>query len=154
DFAAIENIDGTLSRMLKGKSAIVTGSTSGIGLGIARALAGHGSAVMLNGLGDAVEIERIRSRIAQEHRVKVLYSGADMVRPADIQRMIDEAIQGFGRVDILVNNAGIQHVAPVDEFPPDKWDAIVAVNLSSAFHAIRCALPQMRQHAWGRIVNI
>jgi len=140
--------------MLKGKSAIVTGSTSGIGLGIARALAGQGSAVMLNGLGDTAEIERIRSRMEQEHRVKVSYSSADMLRPAEIQKMVDEAVQAFGGVDILVNNAGIQHVAPVDEFPPDKWDAIVAVNLSSAFHAIRCVLPQMRERGWGRIVNI
>jgi 3-hydroxybutyrate dehydrogenase len=140
--------------MLKGKSAIVTGSTSGIGLGIAQALAGQGSAVMLNGLGDAAEIERIRSRMEQEHRVKVSYSSADMLRPADIQKMVDETVRAFGGVDILVNNAGIQHVAPVDEFPPDKWDAIVAVNLSSAFHAIRYVLPQMRERGWGRIVNI
>ena len=140
--------------MLKGRSAIVTGSTSGIGLGIAQALAGQGSAVMLNGLGDAAEIERIRNRMEQEHRVKVLYSSADMLRPAEIQKMVDDASQAFGGVDILVNNAGIQHVAPVDEFPPDKWDAIVAVNLSSAFHAIRCVLPQMRERGWGRIVNI
>ena len=140
--------------MLKGRSAIVTGSTSGIGLGIARALAEQGGAVMLNGLGDAAEIERIRSRMEQEHRVKVLYSSADMLRPAEIQKMVDEAAEAFGGLDILVNNAGIQHVAPVDEFPPEKWDAIVAVNLSSAFHATRCVLPRMRQQGWGRIVNI
>src|SRR5215831_18005540 len=140
--------------MLKGKSAIVTGSTSGIGLGIARALAGQGSAVMLNGLGDAAEIERIRSRMEREHGVEVLYSSADMQRPADIQKMVEEAAQAFGGVDILVNNAGIQHVAPVDEFPPERWDAIIAINLSAAFHATRVALPVMKKAKWGRIINI
>jgi 3-hydroxybutyrate dehydrogenase len=140
--------------MLQGKSAIVTGSTSGIGLGIARALAGQGATVMLNGFGDPDEVESIRNRLELEHGVKVVYSGADMLRPAQIHAMVAEAVRVFGGVDILVNNAGIQHVAPVDEFPPDKWDAIIAVNLSSAFHTIRSALPGMRAKGWGRIVNI
>jgi len=140
--------------MLRGRSAIVTGSTSGIGLGIARALAGEGVNVMLNGFGGAAEIESIRVRLEQEHGVKVVFSAADMARPAQIQTMVAEAAQSFGSVDILVNNAGIQHVAPVDEFPPEKWDAILAVNLSSAFHTIRAALPAMKVNGWGRILNI
>jgi 3-hydroxybutyrate dehydrogenase len=140
--------------MLKGKCAIVTGSTSGIGLGIARALAGAGANVMLNGFGHADEIKCIRTHLEQEHGVRVVYSGADMQRPAQIQTMVAEAAQIFGGVDILVNNAGIQHVAPVDEFPPEKWDAILAVNLSSAFHTIRAALPAMRATGWGRILNV
>jgi len=140
--------------MLKGKSAIVTGSTSGIGLGIAQALAEQGANVMLNGFGHADEIKSIRKRLEQEHRVSVVYSGADMLRPAQIHTMVAEAAQIFGSLDIVVNNAGIQHVAPVDEFPPDKWDAILAVNLSSAFHTIRAALPGMKTRGWGRIVNI
>jgi 3-hydroxybutyrate dehydrogenase len=140
--------------MLKGKSAIVTGSTSGIGLGIAQALAGHGANVMLNGFGHAEEIKSIRSRLEREHSVSVVYSGADMLRPAQIHTMVAEAAQIFGAVDIVVNNAGIQHVAPVDEFPPEKWDAILAINLSSAFHTIRAALPGMKARGWGRIVNI
>ncbi|HTS52311.1 MAG TPA: 3-hydroxybutyrate dehydrogenase [Burkholderiales bacterium] len=140
--------------MLRGKSAIVSGSTSGIGLGIARALAGQGAAVMLNGFGEPAEVDRIRKRMELEHGVKVVYSSADMLRPADIHAMVDEAARIFGGVDILVNNAGIQHVAAVDEFPPDKWDAIIAVNLSAAFHTIRAALPGMRAKRWGRIVNI
>ncbi len=140
--------------MLKGKSAIVTGSTSGIGLGIARALAAEGVDVMLNGFGQAEEIKGTCTRLEQEHAVRVVYSGADMLRPAQIQTMVAEAVQTFGGVDILVNNAGIQYVAPVDEFPPEKWDAILAVNLSSAFHAIRAALPAMRAKGWGRILNV
>ena len=140
--------------MLRGRSAIVTGSTSGIGLGIARALAGEGVNVMLNGFGDAEEIKSIRARLEQEHGVKVVYSAADVARPVQIQTMVAEAAQSFGGVDILVNNAGIQHVAPIDEFPPEKWDAILAVNLSSAFHTIRAALPAMKVNGWGRILNI
>jgi 3-hydroxybutyrate dehydrogenase len=140
--------------MLKGKSAIITGSTSGIGLGIAQALAGDGANVMLNGFGHAEEIKSIRSRLEREHSVNVVYSGADMLRPAQIHTMMAEAAQIFGAVDIVVNNAGIQHVAPVDEFPPEKWDAILAINLSSAFHTIRAALPGMTAKGWGRIVNI
>jgi len=140
--------------MLKGKSAIVTGSTSGIGLEIARALAGQGANVMLNGFGHAEEIKSIRKHLEREHGVSVVYSGADMLRPAQIHTMVAEATQIFGGVDIVVNNAGVQHVAPVDEFPPEKWDAILAVNLSSAFHTIRAVLPGMKAKGWGRIVNI
>jgi 3-hydroxybutyrate dehydrogenase len=140
--------------MLKGKSAVVTGSTSGIGLGIANALAERAVNVMLNGFGDPDQIRRTRSELESTHGVKVVHSGADMSRPAEIQAMMAEAARIFGRVDILVNNAGIQHVAPVDEFPPDKWDAIIAINLNSAFHTIRSALPAMKAKGWGRIVNI
>ena len=140
--------------MLKGRSAIVTGSTSGIGLGIAKALAGQGANVMLNGFGDPTEIKSLRVQLELDHGVKVVHSGADMQSPAQIHTMVAQAQQLFGGVDILVNNAGIQHVAPVDEFPVDKWDAILAINLSSAFHAIRGALPGMKQRGWGRIINI
>ena len=140
--------------MLKGRSVVITGSTSGIGLGIARAFAAEGCNVMLNGFGDATEIERLRSGLASERNVAVLYSSADMTKPAEIVAMIDQAKRRFGAVDVLVNNAGIQHVAPVDEFPADKWDAILAINLSAAFHAIRSALPGMKNKGWGRIINI
>ena len=140
--------------MLKGKSVVITGSTSGIGLGIARAFAAQGCNVMLNGFGDAVEIERLRAGLASEHKITVLYSSADMAQPAEIMAMIDQAKRRFGAVDVLVNNAGIQHVAPVDEFPIEKWDAILAINLSSAFHAIRAALPGMKIKGWGRIINV
>ena len=140
--------------MLKGKAAIVTGSTSGIGLGIARALAQTGCNVMLNGLGDPVEIEQTRNRLAEETGVEVAFSGADMIDPQAIAGMIDAAIDAFGRIDILVNNAGIQHVAPLEQFPAAKWDAILAINLSSAFHAAKAVLPLMRANGWGRIVNI
>ena len=140
--------------MLKGKSAIVTGSTSGIGMGIAEALAAQGCNVMINGFGDAQPIESLRSRLEREYGIKAVHSRADMLRPAQVHSMVAEAAQLFGGVDIVVNNAGIQHVAPVHEFPLDKWDAIIAVNLSSAFHAIRSALPGMLSRRWGRIVNI
>ncbi|HYM02930.1 MAG TPA: 3-hydroxybutyrate dehydrogenase [Stellaceae bacterium] len=140
--------------MLKGKSAVVTGSTSGIGLGIAKALATEGCAIMLNGFGDAAMIEKLKRDLADEHGVKVAYSGADMSKPADIRKMIADAVRELGAVDILVNNAGIQHVAPVDEFPEDKWDAIIAINLSAAFHATKAALPGMKKRRWGRVVNI
>jgi 3-hydroxybutyrate dehydrogenase len=139
---------------LRGKSGVVTGSTSGIGLGIARALAAQGADVMLNGFGDAAQVERLRTELSVEHGVRVLYSSADMSQPAQICAMIGEAERAFGAVDILVNNAGIQHVAPVDELPLEKWDQIIAVNLSSAFHTTRAALPGMKRRAWGRIVNI
>ena len=139
---------------LKGKSAIVTGSTSGIGLGIARALAVQGCNVMLNGFGDAVQIEKLRAGLAGEHKVTVLYSSADMAKPLEIAAMVDQVTRRFGSVDVLVNNAGIQHVAPVEEFPVEKWDQILAINLSSAFHAIRTALPGMKSRNWGRIINI
>jgi 3-hydroxybutyrate dehydrogenase len=140
--------------MLKGKSAIVTGSTSGIGLGIARSLAAQGCNVMLNGFGDAAQIEKLRAALAAEHKVTVLYSAADMSKPREIAAMIELGIQRLGSVDVLVNNAGIQHVAPVEEFPVEKWEQILAINLSSAFHAIRATLPGMKSHKWGRIINI
>jgi 3-hydroxybutyrate dehydrogenase len=140
--------------MLKGKSAIVTGSTSGIGLGIARALAAQGCNVMLNGFGDGPQIEKLRAALAAEHKVTVLYSSADMSRPLEVAAMVDQVARRFGSVDVLVNNAGIQHVAPVEEFPVEKWDQILAINLSSAFHAIRIALPGMKSRNWGRIINI
>jgi 3-hydroxybutyrate dehydrogenase len=140
--------------MLKGKVSVVTGSTSGIGLGIAEALAGAGSHVMLNGFGDASEIEKIRSEMEKRHQVKVRFSGANMMNPEEITGMIHETEQQLGSVDILVNNAGIQHVAPTDEFPVEKWDAIIAINLSAAFHTIRAVLPGMKAKKWGRIINI
>ena len=139
--------------MLRGKSAVVTGSTSGIGLGIARALAAQGANLMLNGFGDAEPIERLRAELAG-HGAKAMYSAADMSRPAEIEAMMAQAEEAFGAVDILVNNAGIQHVAAVDEFPLEKWDLILAINLSSAFHTTRMALPGMKRRGWGRIVNI
>jgi 3-hydroxybutyrate dehydrogenase len=139
--------------MLKGKSALVTGSTSGIGLAYARALAQQGADVMINGLGDADEIEATRAGIESDHGVKALYSPADMTQPEQIEAMVHEAESAFGKVDILVNNAGIQHVAPIEEFPVDKWNAIIAINLSSAFHAMRAVLPGMKARKWGRIIN-
>jgi 3-hydroxybutyrate dehydrogenase len=140
--------------MLKGKVAVVTGSTSGIGLGIATALAADGAALMLNGFGDAAAIERLRRELAEKHGVTVGYSGADMSKPAQIRELISAAQQQLGSVDILVNNAGIQHVAPIERFPEEKWDAIIAINLSAAFHATKAALPGMKQRRWGRIINI
>lgn len=139
---------------MKDKCAVVTGSTSGIGLGIARALAQQGANVVLNGFGDAAEIQALCKSLAEQHGVRVMYSAANMARPSEIEAMVQEAIHQFGGVDILVNNAGIQHVAPVDEFPVDKWDSILAINLSSAFHTTRAALPSMKSRGWGRIVNI
>jgi 3-hydroxybutyrate dehydrogenase len=140
--------------MLKGKTALVTGSTSGIGLGIAARLAADGANIVLNGLGDAQEIEQLRARLAQTHQVPVAYLGADMSRPDAIAAMMQSAITEFGALDIVVNNAGIQHVAPVEDFPAGKWDAILAINLSAAFHTVRAALPAMKKRGWGRIVNI
>lgn len=141
-------------RALDGKVAIVTGSTSGIGLGIARALAAQGCAIVLNGFGEAPTIARLRDELAAEYGVPVVYDGADMARPEQITAMVGHATAELGRVDVLVNNAGIQHVAPVHEFPVERWDAILAINLSAAFHAIRAVLPQMLERNWGRIVNI
>jgi 3-hydroxybutyrate dehydrogenase len=140
--------------MLRGKVAIVTGSTSGIGLGIAEALAGAGAGIVLNGFGDTGEIERTRSDLAAKHNVRVTYSGADMSKPAAIAAMVADAIKAHGQVDIVVNNAGIQYVAPIEEFPEAKWDAILAINLSSAFHATKAALPGMKARKWGRIINV
>src|SRR5581483_9693363 len=136
--------------MLKGKTALVTGSTSGIGLGIARALAGEGANVVLNGFGDKAAIEKLRSDLAGDTGVTVTYSPADMSNADEIAAMIAEAEKQLGAVDVLVNNAGIQHVAPVEEFPTDKWNAIIAINLSAAFFAIRAALPAMKKKGWGR----
>ena len=140
--------------MFKGKTALVTGSTSGIGLGIARKLAAGGANLVLNGFGNAAEIEMLRAELARECGVTVTYDGADMTKPEQIEAMMKNAIARFGSVDLLVNNAGIQHVAPIDEFPPDKWDSIIAINLSSTFHTTRVALAVMKQKRWGRIVNI
>src|SRR5687767_10979584 len=140
--------------MLKGKTALVTGSTSGIGLGIATRLAAEGANVVLNGFGERAAIERISSELRDRYRVTVTYDDADMTQPESIGVMLHKAIAQFGAVDVLVNNAGIQHVAPVEEFPPGKWDAIIAINLSAAFHTVRAALPVMKARRWGRIVNI
>jgi 3-hydroxybutyrate dehydrogenase len=139
---------------MKGKTAIVTGSTSGIGHGIATALAADGCNILLNGFGPAAEIEKIRTDLASTHGVKVGYSPADMTKPADIRAMVAMAASELGGADILVNNAGIQFTAPVDEFPEDKWDAIIAINLSAAFHASKAAIPLMKKAGWGRIINI
>jgi 3-hydroxybutyrate dehydrogenase len=139
---------------LKGKTALVTGSTSGIGLAIARALAQAGANVMLNGFGEPAAVELKRTAIEKEFGIKAAYSAADMTKPAEIAAMVKETEQKFGALDILVNNAGIQHVAPIDKFPIDKWDAVIAINLSSSFHTIRAALPGMKARKWGRIVNI
>jgi 3-hydroxybutyrate dehydrogenase len=139
--------------MLQSKAALVTGSTSGIGLAIARALAGQGANVLLNGFGDAAEIEAIRRGIESEFGVRALHSAADMAKPDQIEAMVRQAEEAFGAVDVLVNNAGIQHVSPVESFPVEKWDAIIAINLSSVFHATRAALPRMREKGWGRIIS-
>lgn len=140
--------------MLKGKVAIVTGSTSGIGYGIARALAAQGADIMLNGFGDAGEIEAIRTGIATGHGVRAEYDGADMSDGDAVRRLVRTTIETMGRLDILVNNAGIQFTAPVEEFPAERWNAIIAVNLSAAFHGIAAAVPQMKAQGWGRIINI
>jgi 3-hydroxybutyrate dehydrogenase len=140
--------------MLRGKVAIVTGSTIGIGLGIAQALAARGCSIVLNGFGDADAIQTLRQRLAQKHGVQVAYDSADMSRPDEIESMIAQAEREFGVIDILVNNAGIQHVAPIEGFPADKWNAIIAINLSASFHSIRHVLPGMKSRGWGRIINI
>jgi len=139
--------------MLKGKSAVVTGSTSGIGLAIARALAKEGASITINGFGEKDAIEKERAGIEKEFGVKAVYSAADMTKPAEIADMIKTAEKAFGSVDVLVNNAGIQHVAPVEEFPIEKWDQIIAINLSAAFHATRAAVPGMKARKWGRIIS-
>src|ERR1700729_1316991 len=139
--------------MLKGKSALVTGSTSGIGLAIARALAAQGANVTINGFGDKAAIEKERSGIEKEFGVKAVYSPADMTKPAEIADMVKTAEKTFGSLDVLVNNAGIQFVSPIEDFPIDKWDQIIAINLSAAFHAIRAAVPGMKSRKWGRIIS-
>jgi len=140
--------------MFKGKTALVTGSTSGIGLGIATALAARGANVVVNGFGDAAEIEKLRAKLAADHGVTVRYDGADLSQQDAIESMMGNAIETFGAIDILVNNAGIQFVAPIDEFPVAKWNAIIALNLTASFHTVRLALPKMKAKKWGRIVNI
>jgi 3-hydroxybutyrate dehydrogenase len=139
---------------LKGKVALVTGSTSGIGQGIAAALAAEGAGIMLNGFGDAARIEALRAGMAAEHAVPVGYSGADVSQPDQIAAMVAETEARLGAVDILVNNAGIQYTANVEDFPAERWDAIIAINLSGVFHAMKAAIPGMKRRGWGRIVNI
>jgi 3-hydroxybutyrate dehydrogenase len=138
---------------LSGKTALVTGSTSGIGLACARALAAEGANVVLNGFGDAGGIEAIRQELEQVSGARALYSDADLTRSDAIEAMMGEADEAFGGVDILINNAGTQHVSPVDEFPPEKWDLIIALNLSAVFHTTRFALPRMKAKGWGRVIN-
>ena len=154
NIAATERSSAAAPSHLKGKVSLITGSTSGIGLGIARALAAAGSAVVLNGFGKPEEIKAAQDAVVADFGVPVAYSGADMSKPDSIAEMIRTILDKFGRLDVLVNNAGIQHVAPLQEFPVAKWDAIIAINLSSAFHTTRLALPSMIANKWGRIVNI
>ncbi|WGG48346.1 3-hydroxybutyrate dehydrogenase [Rugamonas sp. DEMB1] len=141
-------------KLLSGKTALVTGSTSGIGLGMARALAGSGANILFNGFGDAAEIEQLQTDVAKEFGVRTAYHNADMSKPAEIEAMIAFADDKFGGVDVLVNNAGIQYVANIEDFPTEKWDAIIAINLTSAFHTSRLVLPRMRAKNWGRIINL
>jgi 3-hydroxybutyrate dehydrogenase len=140
--------------MLKGKTALVTGSTSGIGLAIARAMAKDGANLMLNGFGEAAAIEKERAGLEKDFGVKALYSPADMSKPAEIAAMIAATEKDFGSLDVLVNNAGIQFVANIENFPTEKWDAVIAINLSASFHTIRAAVPGMKKRKWGRIINI
>lgn len=140
--------------MLKNKVALITGSASGIGLGIARGLAQAGASIVLNGISDPDTVEELRSSLASETGVKVIYKKTDVSNPELVEQMVAEVTEELGSVDILVNNAGIQKVAPVEEFPVEKWDAIIAINLSSAFYLTRCVVPQMKEKNWGRIINI
>jgi 3-hydroxybutyrate dehydrogenase len=140
--------------MLKGKTALVTGSTSGIGLGIAEALAAKGADVMLNGFGEADAIAGLQKRIADQFGVKVGYDGADLSKPDQIKTLVEHATAELGKIDILVNNAGIQFTAPIEEFPPERWEAVIAINLSAVYYGMHYALPQMKQRGWGRIINI
>lgn len=142
------------NRMLAGKLALVTGSTSGIGLGIARVLARQGANLVINGFGDPAQIEALTAELASEYGVKVAFEGADLTRVSEIEQMMTRIGQQHGGVDILVNNAGIQHVAPVESFPVERWDMVIALNLSAAFHTTRLAVPGMRERNWGRIINI
>jgi 3-hydroxybutyrate dehydrogenase len=139
---------------LQGRVAAVTGSTSGIGAGIASALAADGAAIMLNGFGNPADIEALRAELEATHGVAVRYHGADMTRPADITALVAATRAELGGIDILVNNAGIQHTALIEDFPPEKWDAVISINLSAAFHAMQAAIPAMKQAGWGRIINI
>ena len=139
---------------LKDKVALVTGSTSGIGLGIARAMAEAGAHVMLNGFGDPAAIEALRDELGHAHGVRIGYHGADMSRPDEVSALVQAAQQQLGGVDVLVNNAGIQHTAPIESFPRERWDAVIAINLSAAFHAMQAAIPGMKAAGWGRIINI
>jgi 3-hydroxybutyrate dehydrogenase len=148
----VRNLD--TARALEGKVSLVTGSTSGIGLAIARALAAQGSAVVLNGFGDAAEIADTTAKLTTDHAVHAFHSPADMSKAAEIEEMIETTVETYGQLDILVNNAGIQHVAPIQEFPVAKWDAIIAINMTSAFHTTRLALPAMIKNGWGRIINV
>jgi 3-hydroxybutyrate dehydrogenase len=143
-----------MSSQFKGQVALITGSTSGIGLGIAEAFAAAGARLVINGFGPEAEIDDTRARLAAQYGVEVAYDAADMSRPEAIERMMKSTLERFGRIDVLVNNAGIQHVAPIEEFPLDKWDAILAINLSAAFHTIRLAVPAMKRQGFGRIVNV
>ncbi|ARP85783.1 3-hydroxybutyrate dehydrogenase [Bordetella genomosp. 9] len=140
--------------MLKGKVAVVTGSTSGIGLGIATALAAQGADIVLNGFGEPAEIEKTRAGLALAHGIKTVYDGADLSSGPAVRKLIENTVAAFGRIDILVNNAGIQHTALIEDFPPEKWDAIIALNLSAVFHGTAAALPHMKKQKWGRIINI
>jgi 3-hydroxybutyrate dehydrogenase len=142
------------SASLSGKTALITGSTSGIGLAIAKGLAAQGAKIMLNGFGDAAEIEKVRADLAAEHDVEVLFNGADLTKADQIADLIKEIDDKLGGVDILVNNAGIQFVSPIEDFPPEKWDAIIGLNLTSSFHTTRLSFPGMKAKKWGRIVNI
>jgi 3-hydroxybutyrate dehydrogenase len=143
-----------MTMQFQGKTVLVTGSTSGIGLGIAEAFAAAGATIVLNGLGEANEIDALRKRLEKQYGVTVAFDAADMSKADQVTSMVRGATERFGAVDVLVNNAGIQHVAPVDEFPPAKWEAILAINLSAAFYAIREALPKMKARNWGRILNV
>jgi 3-hydroxybutyrate dehydrogenase len=140
--------------MLKGKVALVTGSTSGIGLGIATAFAQQGADIVLNGFGDAAEIEKLRAGLADKHGVRVIYDGADLSKGPAVRELVENAVRQLGRIDILVNNAGIQHTALIEDFPAEKWDAILALNLSAVFHGTAAALPHMKKQGFGRIINI
>lgn len=138
---------------LQGKTAIITGSTSGIGLGIAQGFAKAGINVVINGFGDADEIEKERAAL-EATGIKAAYNSADMTKPDDITALVEDTVRDFGSIDIIINNAGIQHVQPVEEFPEGKWDAIIAINMTSAFHTVRAAIPHMKNQGWGRVINI